>query len=80
MRVGRDINRGYLPEERKGYLLPVDQLRALASYYREIIASLSYQSGRHLIDLGANIRYGLTVDLGPYLPRPSVLIEPTTFG
>ena len=56
-------------------MLAVEQLRALASYYREIIASLSYQSGRHLIDLGANIRYGLTVDLGPYLPRPSVLIE-----
>jgi len=56
-------------------LLPVDQLRALASHYREIIASLSYQSDRRLIDLGANIRYGLTVDLGPYLPRPSVVIE-----
>jgi hypothetical protein len=56
-------------------LLPLEQLRALATYYREIIASLSYQSGRHLIDLGANLRYGLTVDLGPYVPRPSVLIE-----
>lgn len=56
-------------------MLPVEQLRALACYYREIISSLSYQSGRHLIDLGANMRYGLTVDLGPYLPRPSVLIE-----
>jgi len=58
----------------------VEQLRALASYYREIIASLSYQSGRHLIDLGTGTRYGLTADLGLYFPHPSILLEQEAFS
>jgi very-short-patch-repair endonuclease len=67
-------------DQSQGVSLPVEQLRALASYYREIIASLSYQSGRHLIDLGTGTRYGLTADLGLYFPHPSILLEQEAFS
>lgn len=58
----------------------VEQLRALAAYYRDILATLSYQTGKHLIDLGAVLRYGLTADLGVYLPRPSTLLDEDKIG
>lgn len=53
----------------------VDQLRALASYYREILAALSHQTGKHLVDLGTALRYGLTADLGVYVSQPSVVLD-----
>jgi very-short-patch-repair endonuclease len=53
----------------------VEQLRALASYYREILAALSHQTGKHLVDLGTALRYGLTADLGVYVNQPSIVLD-----
>ncbi len=53
----------------------VAQLQALARYYQAILSSLSRQSSKHLIDLAAVVRYGLTADLGVYVRRPSLLLD-----
>lgn len=42
----------------------VNELRKLAIYYKDILASITQQSGKHLTDLGSVFRYGLTGDLG----------------
>jgi hypothetical protein len=56
-------------------MVPIELLRALASYYRDILAALSHQAGKHLIDLATVLRYGLTADLAVYVSRPSVLLD-----
>jgi len=48
-------------------MLHVDELKRLSSYYKDIISAMSQQSGKHFVDLGQTLRYGLTLDLGLFI-------------
>ena len=50
-------------------------LNQLAKYYRDILAAISHQSGKHLIDIGTILRYGLTVDLGVFVPTIEDILQ-----
>lgn len=53
----------------------VDSITRLALYYRDLLSAVSQQSGKHLVDLGSTLRYGLTADLGLFVDDIKKLIE-----
>lgn len=58
-----------------------EQLSNLAKYYRDLLNSLSVHSGKHFIDIGVVLRYGLTANLSLFVREIETLItnNPITF-
>ena len=71
--MGPKKKRRYLP------LAQLEELRALARYYKDILASLSHVSGKHLLDLRQVVKHGLTADFGLFLDRASVVLDEAEF-
>lgn len=57
----------------------VEDLRRLAGYYRDLLANLSEQSGKHLVDLGSVLRHGLVADFSQFVPDLTAVVERDTF-
>ncbi len=51
------------------------EIRRLAGYYRDLLGAISQQSGKHLVDMGSTLRYGLTVDIGHFVKSIRTVIE-----
>jgi very-short-patch-repair endonuclease len=56
----------------------IDQLINLAKYYRDLLKSLSVHSGKHFVDIGTVLRYGLTADLSLFVREIEELITNDT--
>lgn len=58
----------------------VEHLKNLAKYYRDLLFSLSSQVGKHLVDISAVLRYGLTADLSLFIREIEELITSGTIS
>lgn len=60
-------------------MINLTDIKKLAAYYRDIISAVSQQSGKHLIDLGSILKYGLVADFGLFIDSINYLLEKDRF-